>query len=71
LLNQAKDLFIWNTKAIMTGSKITQVYNRYPSEKPRIERVFVRTGLRLVQMRHRSNYDWMLFLTSPMAFVGV
>jgi len=22
-------------------------------------------------MRHRSNYDWMLFLTSPMAFVGV
>jgi len=20
-------------------------------------------------MRHRSNYDWMLFLTSPMAFV--
>jgi len=19
-------------------------------------------------MRHRSNYDWMLFLTSPMAF---
>jgi len=22
-------------------------------------------------MRYRSNYDWMLFLTSPMAFVGV
>jgi len=22
-------------------------------------------------MRHRINYDWMLFLTSPMAFVGV
>jgi len=22
-------------------------------------------------MRHRSNYDWMLFLTSTMAFVGV
>jgi len=22
-------------------------------------------------MRHRSNYDWMLFLTSPMAFVKV
>jgi len=21
-------------------------------------------------MKHRSNYDWMLFLTSPMAFVG-
>jgi len=20
-------------------------------------------------MRHKSNYDWMLFLTSPMAFV--
>jgi len=20
-------------------------------------------------MRHRSNYDWMLFLTSPMTFV--
>jgi len=22
-------------------------------------------------MRHRSNYDWMLFLTSPIAFVRV
>jgi len=22
-------------------------------------------------MRHRSNYDWMLFLTSPMAVTGV
>jgi len=22
-------------------------------------------------MRHRSNYDWMLFLTSPMVFVVV
>jgi len=21
-------------------------------------------------MRHKSNYDWMLFLTSPMTFVG-
>jgi len=21
-------------------------------------------------MRHRSNYDWMFFLTSPMAFTG-
>jgi len=22
-------------------------------------------------MRHKSNYDWMLFLTSPMAFVEI
>jgi len=32
-------------------------------KKPLIERGF------LIKMGHRSNHDWMLFLTSPMAFV--
>jgi len=31
-----------------------------------MERVFVKSGQGFVQMRHRSNYDWMLFLTSLM-----
>jgi len=49
--------------------KLTQVYSRYLCEKPLMERVFVRIGYGLIKMKHRSNYDWMLFLTSPMAFV--
>jgi len=48
-----------------------QVYSRHPCEKPLMERVFVKSGQGLIRMRYRSNYDWMVFLTSPMAFTGV
>jgi len=34
-----------------------------------MEGVFVKVGEGLIEMWHRSNYDWMLFLTSPLAFV--
>jgi len=33
-----------------------------------MEEVFVKSGYGLIQMGHRSNYDWMLFLASPMTF---
>jgi len=50
---------------------LTQVYSHYPCEKTPHKRVFVKSGERLIQMFHRSNYyDWTLFLTPPMAFVG-
>jgi len=54
----------------MLIKKLTQLYSHYPCEKPLVERFFVKSGQGLIQMRHRNNYDWMLFLTSPMAFVG-
>jgi len=41
-----------------------------PVRKPLIEKGFVKSGKGLIHMGHRSNNDWMLFLTSPMAFVG-
>jgi len=43
----------------------THVYSRYPVRKPLMEGSFVKIRLRM-SIRHRSNYDWMLFLTSPM-----
>jgi len=46
-----------------------QDYSHYPCEKPPEKRV--KSGQGLIQMEHRCNYDWMLFLISPMVFTGV
>jgi len=35
------------------------------------EKSFVESSQGLVQMRYMSNYDWIRFLTSPMAFFWV
>jgi len=40
-----------------------------PVRKPLVEGVFVKSHQGLIQLGHRSNYDWMLFLASPMAIV--
>jgi len=52
----------WLLQCFFYKKKLTPVYNRYPCEKPLMERVFVKAGQGLIHMWHRSNYDWMLFL---------
>jgi len=43
---------------------LMQVYSHHSCEKSLMERGFVKAGKGLIQMRHRSNYDGVLFLTS-------
>jgi len=50
-------------------NSLTQVYSHHPCEKTPDEGVFVKSAKGLICMWRRSNYDWMLFLTSPMAFL--
>jgi len=45
---------------------IVTVPVRFPDEKG-----FFTEGSGLIHMQHRSNYDWVLLLTSSMAFTGV
>jgi len=53
--------FIWKIHNISINSRKCKL----------MEKVFVKVGLGLVHMRHRSNCDWMFFPTSPMVFVRV
>jgi len=55
---------------VLILGQLMQVYSHYPCEYPWWKR-FLKTGYRLiynVYMWYRSDYDWMLFLTSLLVF---